>query len=61
MEVYISEKFLLILLTTLKKDINQNQDVDLKNLSEYLANFEVDKIDCHKINEQTNFKLQLHW
>lgn len=60
MEVYISEKFLLILLTTLKKDINQNQDVDLKNLSEYLANFEVDKIDYHKINEQTNFKLQLH-
>lgn len=61
MEVHIGLKFSLIFLITLKEGINRNQDVDLEDFQENFANFKVDKIDCHKTNEQTDFKLQLHW
>lgn len=60
-EIYIGQEFSLILLTTLKEGIDHNQNTNLEDLQEYSANFEVDKVNRHKTNEQTDFKLQLYW
>lgn len=59
-EFWISQEFFPILLTTLKKGIDCNQNANLENLQEYLANFKIDKVDCYKTNEQTDSKSQLY-
>ena len=59
-EVRIDQKFFPILLIILKGGVDCNQDADLEDLQEYLANFKADEVDCHKTNEQIEPKLQSH-
>ena len=57
MEVHIDQEFFPTLLTTLKEDKDHSQGVDLEGHEECLANFQVDEVDCHKIDEKTDSKL----
>lgn len=56
-EVRISQVFFQTLLTICQEDINHHHDAGWLALQVYLANSEVDRVDCHKDEGQIYLKL----